>query len=330
MGSVYNLASCRMDVIRYLFNRFPREHIVRRAYQSAIANLGEKTGPDVFITLMQTLNPWQYEDVCRFTETNDFLFEDLGQKKMIVYVIMPIADNEFRPLITTFFTQLFSELYRLAGMNQGRLPNNVWLALDEFANIGKIPDFETRLSTTRSLGIEVSIILQDLAQLESRYGKDLAKEIISNCDTRILLKANEVDTAKYFSRLAGKTTIRIKNNSSSKSSKSSSKSESVQYTGRDLVTEQEILNMQHNHQLLFISGNNPMLVKKAWFFKIKEFKNMLGKDVSRSDYKGSERLDYQVFIPPTVDEINAEIEKEQIAEAMEKRKKITRRILCPF
>ena len=313
MGSVYNLASSRMDVITYLFTRFPREHIVRRAYQSAIANLGEKTGPDVFITLMQTLNPWQYEDVCRFTETNDFLFEELGQKKMIVYVIIPIADNEFRPLITTFFTQLFSELYRSAGMNQGRLQNNVWLALDEFANIGKIPDFETRLSTTRSLGIEVSIIIQDTSQLESRYGKDLAKEMIANCDIRILLKANEPDTAKYFSRLAGKTTIRIKNNSSSKSSKSSSRSESIKYTGRDLINEQEILNMEHNNQLLFTSGSNPMLVKKAWFDKMKEFKNMLGKDVSRADYAGSERLAYQAYIPPTVEEINEMIAAEAMA-----------------
>ena len=121
-----------------------------------------------------------------------------AKKKMIVYVIIPIADNEFRPLISTFFTQMFSELYRLAGMNQGTLPRPVWLALDEFANIGKITDFETRLSTTRSLKIEVSIIIQDTSQLESRYGKDIAKEIISNCDTRILLKANEPDTAKYF------------------------------------------------------------------------------------------------------------------------------------
>ena len=316
MGSVFNLASCRMDVIRYLFTQFPREHIVRRAYQSAIANLGEKTGPDVFITLMQTLNPWQYDDVCRFTETNDFLFEELGQKKMIVYVIIPIADNDFRPLISTFFTQLFSELYDLAARNNGKLPNKVWLALDEFANVGKIPEFETRLSTARGLGIEVSIIIQDTSQLESRYGKDLAKEIISNCDSRILLKANEPETAKYFSRLAGKTTIRIRNNSSSKSSKSSSKSESVQYAARDLVTEQEILKMPYNYQLLFISGNNPMLVKKAWFEKIKEFKGLLGKEVSRLDYEGTERLEYQAYIPPTVDEINAIIEAEELAKAI--------------
>jgi type IV secretion system protein VirD4 len=317
MGSVMNLAQCRYDVIRHLFYKFPKGHIVRRSYDTAVANLNEKTGPDVFQTLMGTLNPWLYDDVCRFTETNDFLFEDLGKKKMIVYVIMPIADNEFKPLITTFFTQLFSELYRLADLNLGKLPQPVWLALDEFANIGKIPEFEKRLSTTRSLGIDMTIIVQDNAQLESRYGKDIAKEIISNCDIRILLKANEPDTAKYFSRLAGKTTIKITNKSNSKSSKSSSKSESVQYVGRDLITEGEVMGLKRNEQLLFIAGYKPMKVQKAWFNKIKEFKKMMkGKEISREDYEGAERLGYQVFIPPSVDEINAEIEAEQLAMAI--------------
>ncbi|MDW7617363.1 type IV secretory system conjugative DNA transfer family protein [Peribacillus simplex] len=331
MGSVMNLANCRYDVIKYLFEQWPREHIVNRSYQTAVSNLSEKTGPDVFQTLMGTLNPWLYDDVCRFTETNDFLFEELGKKKIIVYVIIPIADNEFKPLITTFFTQLFSELYRLADLNYGELPQPVWLALDEFANIGKLPEFEKRLSTTRSLGIEVTIIIQDTSQLESRYGKDLAKEIISNCDIRILLKANEPETAKYFSRLAGKTTIRITNKSSSKSSKSSSRSESVQYMGRDLITEGEVMGLKRNDQLLFIAGYKPMKVQKAWFNKIKDFKKMMkGKKVSREDYEGSERLDYQIFIPPTVDKINVEIEKAQIAEAMENENKSEEEFFVPF
>lgn len=311
MGSVYSLASTRMDIIGWLFNRFPRNHIVCRAYNTAIAKLGEKTGPDVFQTLMQTLNPWQYDDVCEFTQTNDFLFEDLGKKKMIIYVIIPVADNEFRPLISTFFTQMFSELYLLADQNFGVLPNPVWLGLDEFANIGKLPDFETRISTTRSLGIDVSIIIQDISQLESRYGKELAKEIISNCDTRMLLKANDIDTAKYFSRLAGKTTIRIKNNSNSQSSKSSSKSESSSYIQRDLITESEVTGLKKKEQLLFVAGYHPMRVEKSWFNKIKAFKGILGKKVSREDYELTKRDEYKCFIPPTVEEINAIIEQEQ-------------------
>ncbi|OMP68704.1 VirD4-like conjugal transfer protein, CD1115 family [Domibacillus epiphyticus] len=295
MGSVIAVGQLPEEELKKAFHEFEPGHVVRKAYQTAVENLKEKTMGDVFITLMQTLNPWQYEDVCQFTAANDFLFEDLGKKKMIVYIIMPIADNEFRPLITTFFTQMFSELYRLADQHYGTLPNNVLLQLDEFANIGKIPNFEERLSTTRSLGIEVTIVLQDTSQLERVYGKEIAKEVMNNCDIRLLLKAGEHETAKYFSQLAGKTTIRVKNQSNSSNSTSSSKSESAHYMGRDLITADEITRLNKDEALLFLSGQYPMRIEKAWFDRFKHFKVMLQQEVSRDDYPVTDRSDYAVF-----------------------------------
>lgn len=297
MGSVMNLAQCTEETLKELFTAYPDTHIVKKSYQTAISKLKDKTASDVFVTLNQTLNPWQYDDVCKFTAANDFLFEDLGKKKTIIYVIMPIADNEFMPLITTFFSQLFSELYRLADQHYGVLPNNVILLLDEFANIGKIPNFENRLSTTRSLGIEVAIVLQDTSQLENRYGKDIAKEILNNCDLKLLLKTTEVETSKYFSQLAGKTTIKIKNSSRSSGSKSATKNESSSYTGRDLITPSEITKLDRDAQLLFLAGEYPMKIKKAWSFKLKQFKAMMNKEVSREKYPIKDRGDYKAFYP---------------------------------
>ncbi|MED3561484.1 VirD4-like conjugal transfer protein, CD1115 family [Bacillus xiapuensis] len=299
MGSVYNLASASLKEIYLAFQEFDKNHVVYRAYATAIERLlgNEKTLSDVFQTLLNTLNPWQYDDICKFTSANDFLFEELGTKKMIVYVILPVADNEFKPLITTFFTQMFSELYRAASLNQGVLPKKVLLLLDEFANVGKIPNFEERLSTCRSLGIEVSIVLQDTSQLERVYGKEIAKEILNNCDIKILLKANEYETAKYFSNLAGKTTIKVKNNSSSSGSKSSSKSESNNYVSRDLITPDEIMKIDFNDELLFMSGSHPAKVKKAFYFKTKAFKDILGKEVSRDLYPVVDRGEYKAFYP---------------------------------
>lgn len=295
MGSVMAIAGLPETDLKNLFEGFPPDHIVYVAYATAIEQLKDKTLADVFSTMTNTLNPWLYKDVCEFTAANDFYFEDLGKKKMIVYVIMPIADNEFRPLITTFFSQMFSELYRLADLNYGKLPTGVILELDEFANIGKIPNFEERLSTTRSLGIEVHIVLQDTSQLENRYGKDLAKEILNNCDIKLLLKTSEYETAKYFSQLAGKTTIRIKNESSSKGNKSHSKNESNNYQGRDLITPDEIMKLKFEEALLFISGQQPMKINKAWFDKIKHFKEILGNEVSRESYPAPDRGRYAAF-----------------------------------
>lgn len=306
MGSVMNLAQSSEQTLKELFEAYPDNHIVKRAYSTAMSKLKDKTASDVFSTLNQTLNPWLYEDVCSFTAANDFLFEDLGKKKMILYVIMPIADNEFLPLITTFFSQLFSELYRLADFNYGKLPMKVRLELDEFANVGKIDQFEKRIATTRSLGIELSIILQDTSQLENLYGKEIAKEILNNCDIKLLLKASEYESAKYFSQLAGKTTIKITNSSRSSSSKSSSKNESSSYTGRDLITPDEINKLDNNNALLFLSGEHPMKIEKAWAFKLKQFTSQMIQEVSRDSYPVPDRGEYQAFYPEMNEELPLE------------------------
>ena len=63
----------------------------------------------------------------------------------------------------------------------GRLPVHVRLILDEFANIGQIPNFDKLIATIRSREISASIILQSQSQLKAIY-KDAAEIISDNCD----------------------------------------------------------------------------------------------------------------------------------------------------
>lgn len=309
MGSVIAMAQMGYEIMEDEFKSFPDGHIVKKAYQSALEKLQDKARSDVFATLMQTLNPWKYEDTCQFTFTSDFAFQDIGEKKMIVYVMIPIGESDKRPLIATFFSQLFSELYIKADKNDGQLPRKVLLELDEFANIGVIPKFEERLSTTRSLGIEVSIGIQDPSQLESRYGKEIAREILANCDITMLFGTSEMECAKYFSSLAGKTTIKITNESRS-TSKVKSKSSSTSYVGRDLITPDEVRRMGNNEVLLFLPGQHPMKVNKAWYFKTRFFKNLFGKKVAIEDYPMQPREGYTVFNPSVLVQAKEMMEEE--------------------
>ena len=64
----------------------------------------------------------------------------------------------------------------------GRLPVHVRLILDEFANIGQIPNFDKLIATIRSREISASIILQSQSQLKAIY-KDAAEIISDNCDS---------------------------------------------------------------------------------------------------------------------------------------------------
>ena len=69
---------------------------------------------------------------------------------MALYVISPDSHSTYNYILTIFYGQLLQRLYAQADRNGGALDEQVYLLLDEFANIGKIPDFNQKLSTSRS------------------------------------------------------------------------------------------------------------------------------------------------------------------------------------
>ncbi len=79
---------------------------------------------------------------------------------------------------------MIQQLYDFADKNGGKLPIKTFFILDEFANIGQIPDFDKKISTSRSRGISFSVILQNLDQLKAIYDKSY-ETIIGNCDTHV-------------------------------------------------------------------------------------------------------------------------------------------------
>ena len=92
-----------------------------------------------------------------------------------------------------------------------RLPVHLRLLLDEFANIGKIPEFEKKVATVRKYEISVAIILQSLSQLQNMYEKNWS-ELAGNCDTTLYLGGGaDTVTAKWISELLGKETRIVMN-----------------------------------------------------------------------------------------------------------------------
>lgn len=87
-----------------------------------------------------------------------------------------------------------------------RLPIHTRLMLDEFANIGKIPEFPEKVATIRKYELSVAIILQSLSQMKKMY-KDEWEELSGNCDNAIYLGggADQMST-KWISELLGKET----------------------------------------------------------------------------------------------------------------------------
>ena len=146
-------------------------------------------------------------------ETDELELDTLGDSKTALFVIISDTDSTFNFVAALMYSQLFNLLYDKADdFYGGRLPVHVRLILDEFANIGQIPNFDKLIATIRSREISASIILQSQSQLKTIY-KDAADTIVGNCDSTLFLGGKEKSTLKEISELLGKETIDLYNQS---------------------------------------------------------------------------------------------------------------------
>ena len=211
-----NLASCAElvraansngggNLLTQLINQLPYDHPARMFYKS-IEIAPEKTYGSILSTLQSKLGKFDSKEIAELTSTNTINFEDIGRKKTAVYVISSDTHTAYDFLLTIFFSQMIQRLYDFADREGGELPQPTYFILDEFANIGKIPDFDKKISTSRSRKISFSVILQNLDQLEAVYDKS-HETIIGNCDTTLFLGSNSQKTVEYFSKELGEKTI---------------------------------------------------------------------------------------------------------------------------
>ncbi len=120
----------------------------------------------------------------------------IGDRKTALFVIISDTDDTFNFVVAIMYSQLFNLLCDKADdVYNGRLPVHVRCLLDEFANIGQIPNFDKLIATIRSREISASIILQSQSQLKTIY-KDAADTIVGNCDSTLFLGGKEKSTLK--------------------------------------------------------------------------------------------------------------------------------------
>lgn len=140
------------------------------------------------------------------TAGHDIDLLEMAQKKVALFCVLP-TQGDLRPLLTAFYFLLFKRLIDFAEKNHNRLPVPVKFVLDEFANIGRIPDFEKRIAFDRGLGITYICIMQALTQFTDLYGSSEAHTILANADIRLCLRANDLKTASYFADMLGEARV---------------------------------------------------------------------------------------------------------------------------
>ena len=207
----------------------------------------------ILISLAVRLSAFNLPKLASLTSYDELDMASLGERKGVLFAVLPDNDTSFNFLIGILYTQLFQQLFHLADSKYGgRLPVHVHFLMDEFANVALPDEFDKLLSVMRSREISVSIILQNLAQLKALYEKQW-ESIVGNADELLYLGGNEQGTHKYVSELLGKATIDTNTYGQSKG-RNGSYSTNWQVSGRELMTPDEVRMLDNRYALLFIRG----------------------------------------------------------------------------
>lgn len=192
-------------------------------------------------------------------------------KKRAIFVIIPDSNGAYDVLASIFYTQFFQILYEEAdNQEDGQLDIHHQFILDEFANIGKIPNFVKLIATMRSRKISAIPIVQNQAQIENLYGKN-SRTIIGNCDTLLYLGGSDKQAAKEISERLGKATITVTDVSLQKNEgQSNSYTKNTRKDYRELMTTDEVLRLSDEELLITIRGFKPFKSKK---FNIESHEN---------------------------------------------------------
>ena len=194
---------------------------------------------------------------------------------------------------------MIQQLYNFADLNGGRLKVPVFFILDEFANIGRIPDFDKKISTSRSRGIQFSVILQNLDQLEAVYEKSY-ETIMGNCDTHVFLGSNSFKTVEYFSKALGEKTISRDSNSVNKDKHFHKQgfSQSEQIMARPLMTPDELRRMDNDLCIIYEKGIKPVKAEKYYYFEqAKVYKDLQQDTLDHNDFDVGSRGEWRKYNP---------------------------------
>ena len=240
-----------------------------------------ETAKSILISAAVRFAAFSLPEVADLTHTDNINLQTLGDKKTALFVIIPSSDATFNFLAAMTYTQLFDSLYDTANFKYGgRLPVHVRCLLDEFANIGTIPDFDKLLATMRSMEISANIIIQNLAQLKKMYDKSW--EIVTgNCDSLLFLGGQEASTLEAISKSLGKETIDVVSQNRTRSHISPSTSENNSIMGRELMTTDELKVMKPNQCVLIVRAFYPFFCHK---FDIEKHPNYVYLEDSNSNY----------------------------------------------
>jgi type IV secretion system protein VirD4 len=242
INAVYEMLTGNTDAeLEAKFDMLNENHPALSSWE-VIKKASENVRRNIIIGLAVRMQTFLPPEIINITSSDDIDVEAPAREKCGYFVILPEQSTSASDCLSSLFfsfmlikTAKYAELYGRNGMCD--IPVN--FILDDFQNIGRIPDFAKRLAIVRLRDIRVALVFQNITQLQSKYPKGIWEEIINNCDTQLFFGG------------AGQPTVKFISNSLIKA-------------GSDL-TYDDIANLSDKYCLIIIKNQEVLAVKKYDF-----------------------------------------------------------------
>ena len=200
IGTVYQMLVDNDETsLDALFDRLPKSHPAIQPYE--IFKKAGRIAGNIMVGLGNRLSVLQNDKIKKITSSPEIDLEQPVKEKTAIFVRLSDFEPKLDFLSSLFFSFLFIRCVRYADTH-GKCDVPVNFILDEFSCIGEIPNFVDTLSQIRSKGLSVSIIFQNIPQLQNRYPNGLWEELLRCCDVQLFLGCIDDTTAKYISELS--------------------------------------------------------------------------------------------------------------------------------
>ena len=261
-------------------------HPVVAASARDMLNKSENEMSGVLSTAMSFLALYRDPVVSKNTACSEFKVRDLmnADRPVSLYLVVPPSDKDrLKPLIRLIINQVVRTLTEKMEFKDGRsvagYKHRLLLLIDEFPSLGKLDIFEEALAFIAGYGLKAYLIIQDISQLWTAYGKD--ESIFSNCHVRAAFAPNKIETAELLSKMTGTTTI-VKESASYSGDRLQpmlgNVSTSMQEIARPLLTPDEVMRLpaakkgvkgnitEGGDMLVFVAGHAPIYGKQILYF----------------------------------------------------------------
>lgn len=241
--------------LQFYIDSLPEDH-PSRILLAATKLAAFKTRSSFYVSATMTLKLLTMPSINDMTNTSDFDLEKLikNDQKTIIYLSLPARDDTYFPLASLTLRQITDEIDKIADEYGGRVPRRWNFIEDEFGNFTKITNITNQTSFGTGKGIRHNFFIQSYAQLEEKYGKEVAQIIRDNCEVTIYLRSPNQGTRQEISKNLDTYTVStysLNSNAPAGSMMSrGSKGESTNLAKRELLFPEEIGRIQRPYSLV--------------------------------------------------------------------------------